>query len=74
MSSEGPGEIPSTLSQKDTLYPMGRSPHQCHCHCQCPRGGQTQLVLRPTPLGWPLYQNRASKWVTIYGETPRNWS
>ena len=26
MSPEDPGEIPPTLSQKDTLYPMGRLP------------------------------------------------
>ena len=29
MSSEDPGEIKSTLPQKDTLYPMGKLPHQC---------------------------------------------
>ena len=36
MSYEYHGEIPPTLPQKDSLYPMGRSPHQR----QYPYGGQ----------------------------------
>ena len=59
VSTEDPGEIRPTSPQKDTLYPMGRSPHQCHCPSEANTTSIEAMVVQ-NQLRWAGHYIRMS--------------